>query len=138
MRILFLCTGNSARSQMAEGFGRKLFPPEVEIWSAGVEPRKLNSLAVQVMAERGINISRQFSKGVDAVPPPVDLVVTLCGDAAERCPSFASSPRHLHWELPDPALPQKDKAVPLALFREVRDRIESHVQSLAKELAVRR
>ncbi len=135
MRILFLCTGNSARSQMAEGFARKLFPPGVEIWSAGVEPRGLHLLAVRVMAEKGIDISRQHSKGVEGIPQPVDVVVTLCGDAAKRCPYFPGAERQLHWELPDPAQPQKDESQQIELFRAVRDRIESHIQALAEELA---
>lgn len=134
MRILFLCTGNSARSQMAEGFARHLGPPGLEVWSAGVEPRGLHPLAVQVMGERGIDVSGQRSKGLESVPRDVDLVVTLCGDAADRCPAFPGATQRQHWELPDPAAVSGSDESILGAFRGVRDDIEARVRRLLASL----
>ena len=129
--ILFLCTGNSARSQMAEGFALRLAPAGLSIVSAGTEPKGVNPRAIAVMAERGIDISSHISKDVTALPlGNIDLVVTLCGDAAERCPAFPGAPRRLHWPLPDPAAAAGGEAEVLAVFRRVRDEIERLVVDL--------
>jgi arsenate reductase len=131
VRILFLCTGNSCRSQMAEGFARQ-FLPDWDIWSAGTRPaERVNPLAIQVMAEKGIDISTQYPKLTSAVPQPVDVVVTLCGEAAEECPSFPGAKLTEHWGLPDPARATGTSEEVLQVFRLVRDEIERRLQGLA-------
>ena len=103
LRILFVCTGNSARSQMAEGFARHLGQGRVEALSAGMEPSRLNPYAVKVMRERGIDISGQQSKAFDwDLAQRMDMVVTVCGNADERCPVLPSEVKRLHWPLEDP------------------------------------
>ncbi|MDW8321130.1 MAG: arsenate reductase ArsC [Armatimonadota bacterium] len=134
MRILFLCTGNSCRSQMAEGFARQLLK-DWDIWSAGTRPaERVHPLAVQVMAEKDIDISSQCPKLVNAIPQPVDFVVTLCGEAAEECPAFPGAKRTEHWGLPDPARATGAPEEVLQVFRSVRDEIERRMQELAERL----
>jgi arsenate reductase len=129
--ILFLCTANSCRSQIAEGFARRLAPKEVQIYSAGTEPKAVHPLAVQVMKEIGIDIANQRSKGLERVPiEELDLVVTLCGEARESCPTFQKKTDQLHWPLPDPALVTGDEAHALKVFRNVRDEIRTRVEKL--------
>lgn len=135
--ILFLCTANSCRSQMAEGFARKLLPENVRVHSAGTEPKAVHPLAIQVMKEVGIDISDQGSKGLERVPlEKIDLVVTLCGEAAESCPTLAHETNRLHWPLPDPALAQGDKEAVLKTFRAVRDEIRARVEKLLSSISV--
>jgi arsenate reductase len=132
--VLFLCTANSCRSQMAEGFARSLAPKGVRVYSAGTEPRQIHPLAVKAMKEQGIDISDQRSKGLEAVPlEKIDVVVTLCGEAAERCPALPKKTEHLHWPLPDPALAQGAEDVVLKTFRAVRDEIRVRVEELFSE-----
>lgn len=128
--ILFLCTGNSCRSQMAEGFTKKMFPKNIEIFSAGLEPKGVHPMAVKVMQEVGIDISRQRSKNISEVPiDKIDLVVTLCGDAAERCPVFPGKVKRIHWEIEDPAKTRgSDKEIAIA-FRKARDKIKSYMEN---------
>ncbi len=134
MRILFLCTGNSCRSQMAEGFARQLLKGW-DIWSAGTHPaERVNPLAVQVMAEKGIDISTQYPKLVQDIPRPVDFVVTLCGEAAEECPVFPGAKRTEHWGLPDPAKATGTPEEVLQVFRHVRDEIERRMSDLANRV----
>jgi arsenate reductase len=129
--VLFLCTGNSCRSQMAEGFARRLAPEGVEVHSAGIAPVGVTPRARIVMDEVGIDIGEQRSKDLDAVPlDRIDTLVTLCGDAAERCPSFSGDVERLHWPLRDPAHAQGPEAQVLQAFREVRDGIAARVRSL--------
>ena len=133
-RILFVCTGNSARSQMAEGFARHLSRGKVEAFSAGMEPSALNPYAVRVMAEKGIDISPQQSKAFDEnLALRMDTVVTVCGSAEERCPVLPLQVKRLHWPLEDPARVRGTEAEILATFREVRDRIETCVRALVSE-----
>ena len=133
-RILFVCTGNSARSQMAEGFARHLSRGKVEAFSAGMEPSALNPYAVRVMAEKGIDISPQQSKAFDEnLALRMDIVVTVCGSAEERCPVLPLQVKRLHWPLEDPARVRSTEAEILATFREVRDRIETCVRALVSE-----
>jgi len=130
-KVYFLCTGNSCRSQMAEGFGRELLGSDWEVASAGVEVHGLNEKAVKVMAEVGIDISQQTSKLIDPnYLNQCDLVVTLCGDARDKCPVTPARVQKLHWPLPDPALATGSEAEQLNAFREVRDQIKQHIQSL--------
>jgi thioredoxin type arsenate reductase len=129
-KILFVCTGNSARSQMAEGLAQSLGGDRLEVHSAGTLPIGVNSHAVAVMRERGIDIARQYSKGLEDVPPPFDLVITLCDAAASHCPRWVGAYPHEHWSTPDPSfVGGKPEAVRRA-FRDVRDRLETQIQDL--------
>lgn len=130
-QLYFLCTGNSCRSQMAEGFAKQLLPADWTIQSAGVEVHGLNPKAVQVMAEVGIDISAQQSTLIDPdYLQHCDLVVTLCGDARDRCPVTPPSVKKLHWPLPDPAQATGDERAQLVAFRQVRDEIKARIQEL--------
>lgn len=131
LQIYFLCTGNSCRSQMAEGFARQYLGQQWRIASAGIETHGLNPRAVQVMAEKGIDISQYHSKLIDIdYLNSSDLVVTLCGDARDRCPVTPPTVKKQHWPLPDPAQAQGSEAEILTVFRQVRDEIERRVQAL--------
>ncbi len=135
-RILFVCTGNSARSQMAEGFARQLGQGEIEASSAGMEPSRLNPFAVTAMQEKGIDISHQQSKAFDEdLARRMDVVVTVCGNADERCPVLPSEVQKLHWPLEDPAAVKGTDAEILATFRKSRDEIETRVLELIRRLA---
>jgi len=131
LRIFFVCTGNSARSQMAEGFARHLGQGRVEALSAGMEPSRLNPYAVKVMRVRGIDISEQQSKAFDwDLARRMDMVVTVCGNADERCPVLPAEVKRLHWPLEDPAAAKGTDSEVLAKFREIRDQIEERVREL--------
>ncbi|WP_407893402.1 arsenate reductase (thioredoxin) [Lacticaseibacillus sp. N501-2] len=130
-KIYFLCTGNSCRSQMAEGFAKQLLPSDWQIQSAGIETHGLNPKAVQVMQEVGIDISQHTSKLIDPTYlNQCDLVVTLCGDARDRCPVTPKSVTKLHWPLPDPAAATGTPAQQLEVFRAVRDQIKARILQL--------
>jgi len=121
--ILFLCVANSARSQMAEGVARSLAPAGVKISSAGSAPSRLNPLAVRALAEIGLDISSQYAKSVDTIPPEgVDVVITLC--AEEECPVFLGKARRIHWGLPDPGGAGLNEEQKLQSFRDVRDELK--------------
>nr|WP_243149695.1 arsenate reductase ArsC [Thermaerobacter sp. PB12/4term] len=123
-RLMFLCTGNSARSQMAEGLARSLLGGTWEVYSAGLDPKGVHPLAVRAMEEIGIDIRAQSSKPIDpALLDQMDLIVTLCDDAAERCPVTPPHVRRLHWSLPDPAAVEGTGEQRLAAFRRVRDEL---------------
>src|SRR5258707_6176222 len=120
-RVLVICTGNSCRSQMAEGFLRKLTGGSVEIYSAGTIASFVHRTAIQVMKEIGIDISRQVSKSVDQfVDRQFDFVITVCDDAKERCPVFAGSGKTLHMPFEDPIMFDGPEPETLAKFREAR------------------
>ena len=137
MNILFMCVANSARSQLAEGLARQVFP-DAEIQSAGSHPGKLNPYAVTAMKEIGLDISKHYSKSVDDLAPKfivgIDYVITLC--AEEVCPTVvARNAKKLHWPFPDPAT--KDplpEAEILKRFREARDNIHSRLKEFKKEI----
>lgn len=134
-RVMFLCTGNSCRSQMAEGFARHLGGERWEVHSAGLEPAGVNPRAVEVMKEVGIDTSGQSSKPIDPeLLRSADLVVTLCGDARDRCPVTPPHIRRLHWALPDPARAEGTEEEIMAVFRRVRDGIRELVGELLKEV----
>jgi arsenate reductase len=135
--VLFICTHNSARSQMAEAYLNRLGVGRFEAQSAGTEPGTLNSLAVRVMAEEGINISGQLAKSIDDfVQQAFDYVITVCDDANESCPVFPNARNRLHWSFPDPSRAEGTRKERLAIFRAVRDAIRARVeQSLLKEQA---
>jgi len=119
--ILFLCTGNSCRSQMAEGFAKKMLPKNMGIFSAGLEPKGIHPMAVKIMQEVGIDISQQKPKNISEIPiDKIGLVVTLCGDAAKRCPIFPGKMKRIHWALEDPAKAQGSEEEITQVFRKVR------------------
>ena len=138
LKVLFLCTGNSCRSQMAEGWARHLKDGQLEVWSAGLEAQGLNPLAVEVMAESGVDISRQLSKNVrELMQVPFDYVVTVCGGAHENCPLFPGKARVVHVGFDDPpALAREAKTAEEALgfYRRVRDEIRAFVEGLPRSL----
>ncbi|MGI8909859.1 MAG: arsenate reductase ArsC [Rubrobacteraceae bacterium] len=129
LRVLFLCTHNSARSQMAEGLLRYLAGDRFEASSAGTEATSVRSEAVAVMDELGADISKQESKTLERyVNEPFDFVVTVCDDANEACPFFSGARNRLHWSLPDPSKAAGDEEERLAVFREVRDDIRGRIE----------
>jgi len=142
LKILFLCTGNSCRSQMAEGWGRYLYPDQYEFFSAGIEKHGLNPLAVKVMGEAGIDISTQYAKLLSELPTiAFDYVITVCDHANEQCPIFAGKAIRLHQEFPDPprlaqAATSEEEA--LGYYRTVRDAIQKYLISLPITLAAPR
>ena len=129
IKVLFVCTGNSARSQMAEGFARHFGGEQIEAHSAGVEPSRLNPVAVAVMQEKGIDISGQHAKAFEwDLARHMDVVVTVCGHANESCPVLPPEVRRLHWPLEDPAAATGSDTEILAMFRRIRDQVESRVR----------
>jgi arsenate reductase len=133
--VLFLCTGNSCRSQMAEGFARRMGAGVIEAYSAGTKPTGINPRAVQVMSEVGIDLRTHSSKSVEAIDQErIGLVVTLCGDAAENCPTFPRPVRRTHWPLEDPAKACGSEDEILSIFRKTRDAIQHHVEVLINDL----
>ncbi len=138
LKILFLCTGNSCRSQMAEGFCRHLKGDIIDAYSAGIETHGKNSSAVKVMAEAGIDISNQESKTTAAVEDIVfDYVITVCGHASEHCPFFPAKTKVLRVGFDDPpklAAQAKTEEEILDCYRRVRDEIESYIETLPDSL----
>jgi arsenate reductase len=138
LRVLFLCTGNACRSQMAEGWARALKSDEIEAYSAGIDPHGLNDDAVRVMREVGVDISAQRSKHVDEFRKlNFDAVVSVCDRAREACPVFPAGVRRLHVAFDDPpalARGATDEESRLAPYRRVRDEIRSCVEALPASL----
>lgn len=132
--IYFLCTGNSCRSQMAEGFAKKHLGDQYEVYSAGIEAHGLNPNAVKAMAEKDVDISVQHS---DIIDPDLlnraDFVVTLCGDANDRCPMTPPHVQRFHWGFDDPAKATGTDEEKWAVFQRVRDDIEARIQRFAAE-----
>jgi len=139
-KVLFLCTGNSARSQMAEGYLRHVAGDQFEPLSAGIEPTGLNPLAVAAMQEIGIDISRQKSKDVRGfLGQYIPYVVTVCDNAREHCPIFPRIYKFLHWSFDDPSAAQGSRDERLAVFRRVRDEITRRIdQELVAPLEMKR
>lgn len=133
--IYFICTGNSCRSQMAEGFGKKYAKEDFEVYSAGVEAHGLNPLAIKAMADAGIDISNHTSDIIDN-----DLLnnsayaITLCGDAEEKCPYTPPHVKRLHLPLEDPAKAQGTEEEVMAVFHKVRDQVDKLVYDLFEEI----
>lgn len=138
LRVLFLCTGNSCRSQMAEGWVRSLKGDLIEPFSAGIEPHGMNKLAIRAMSEAGVDITRQWSKHVDDVSHiPFDYVVTVCDSASESCPAFPGSVNKMHVGFDDPprlALDARSDEEAMTPYRRVRDEIRRFVESLPDSL----
>ncbi|TVQ50708.1 MAG: arsenate reductase ArsC [Phycisphaerales bacterium] len=139
MKLLFLCTGNSCRSQMAEGWARHLKSDVIEPYSAGIEKHGLNPHAVAVMAEAGVDISGHTSKNLDELSDvPFDVVVTVCGHAHETCPMFPGDAKVIHHGFVDPPKLAANESEPekaLDHYRRVRDEIRAFVESLPEGLA---
>jgi arsenate reductase (thioredoxin) len=139
-KVLFLCTGNSARSQMAEGLLRAMAGEHFDVFSAGVEPKGVILAEVQkVMSEHGIDISEQWSKSVKEYLGKMHFayVVTLCADAEENCPAvFLNMGIHAHWPFDDPAAVVGDGETRLARTREVRDQIEQRLRAWLEEQGI--
>ena len=128
-RILILCTGNSARSQMAEGLLRQLGGDRFEVVSAGVEPTRVRPEAIAAMRELDIDISAHRSKSVEEFSgQEFDYVITVCDHANERCPIFPGTTQRLHWSFDDPALATGDEEQRLVVFRRVRDEIAARLR----------
>ena len=129
-KVLFLCTGNSCRSQMAEGLLRHFYRDRNEAYSAGINPTDLNPYAVRVMHEVGIDISHQRSKSVDEfLNRELDTVITVCDHAKESCPLFPGNVKRLHWGFRDPAEAKGDEESVLSVFRKVRDQIRTSIDN---------
>jgi arsenate reductase len=127
VRVLFLCTHNSARSQMAEGLLRDLAGDQFEVFSAGTEATHVRREAISAMAEVGVDISAQESKTLERyLAEPFDLVITVCDDANEACPVFPGAKVRLHWSFPDPSRVEGEGR--LAAFRQARDEIRARIE----------
>jgi arsenate reductase len=128
-RVLFLCTHNSARSQMAEGLLRHLAGDRFDAFSAGTKATRVRPLAVRAMAELGIDISAQESKTLERyLSQPFDAVITVCDQANESCPVFFGATRRLHWSFPDPSQATGTEDEQLAVYRAVRDAIRVRIE----------
>jgi arsenate reductase len=131
MRVLFICTGNSARSIMAEALLRHRANSRLEVISAGTEPKGVNLLSLQVLGELGVDASAARSKSVqEVVGKPFDYVVTVCDQARQACPTLPGSHELLHWSLEDPAAVKGSEEQRLTAFREMRDEIDRRVTGL--------
>jgi arsenate reductase len=133
-RVLILCTGNSARSQMAEGLLRQDAGDSFEVFSAGVKSTFVRPQAIEVMREVGIDISGQHSKSVEEfLDEEFDYVITVCDNANERCPVFPGRTKRIHWSFEDPAAASGDEAAKLTVFRRVRDQIRQQLRAWTSE-----
>jgi arsenate reductase (thioredoxin) len=133
-RVLILCTGNSARSQMAEGLLRDIAGDRYEVFSAGSKPSVVNPLAIEAMKEVGIDISGQRSKHLNEyLSQPFDFVITVCDEAAETCPLFPGKAERIHWSFPDPAAAQGSYEERVEVFRHVRDDIALHLRDWVQQ-----
>jgi arsenate reductase len=132
--VLFLCVGNSARSQMAEGIARSLAPVGTKLWSAGSRPTRVRPEAIAVLKEIGLDISGHRAKSVAEIPAAeVDTVITLCGE--EECPVFLGQATRLHWGLPDPAAVNGSEAERLDAFRKVRDELRARISDFFAQIS---
>ena len=132
--LYFLCTGNSCRSQMAEGFGKQILSDEWDVYSAGIEAHGLNPNAIKAMNEIGIDISNQTSDQIDMeLLQNADLVVTLCGDAKDKCPITPSHVRREHWGFDDPAKATGTDEEKWGVFQRVRDEIQTRIHDFKRD-----
>ena len=129
-RLLFVCTGNIARSQIAEGLARSLARPEVEVASAGSRPnpKGMHRFAVEVLRERGIDAAGQRPKAIAECAGEFDYVITLCDVATTQCPALSAMRERIHWSIPDPALAGEDPTAQLAFFRDVREDLDRRLR----------
>jgi arsenate reductase (thioredoxin) len=129
-KVLILCTGNSARSQMAEGLLRHEAGDRFEVFSAGTKPTRVRPEAISVLAEVGIDIGAQRSKHVDEfLSEPLDYIVTVCDNAKESCPVFPTKADRLHWPFEDPAAIEGTEEQRMAAFRRIRDEIDAKIRA---------
>ena len=135
-RVLVLCTGNSCRSQMAEGWFRHIGGDRIEVYSAGSRPAgRVDPRAIRVMAEAGVDIAGQRSKSMsEFLGQPFDSVITVCDAAAEVCPVFPGPAHRIHWSLPDPARASGGEGEQLAAFRQVRDSLRSYIERFVQDV----
>src|SRR5579859_7925909 len=134
-QVLILCTGNSARSQMAEGLLRALDSEHFEVFSAGSRPSVVNPLAIEAMQERGVDISNHRSKHLrEFLQQPFDYVITVCDQAAETCPIFPGRAQRIHWSFPDPAVVEGTEEQRLQAFRQMRNAIEERLKAWLAEM----
>lgn len=132
-RVLILCTGNSARSQMAEGLLHQMAGDVYEVASAGVSPSHVRPEAIEAMREIGIDISHHRSKSVDEFTnQKMDYVITVCDNAREHCPIFPGEAKQIHWSFDDPAGVEGDEVTRLAVFRRVRDEIQQQLRAFVQ------
>jgi arsenate reductase (thioredoxin) len=140
-KVLFVCVHNSARSQMAEAWLKALYGDRFDVKSAGIEPGTLNPLVIRVMAETGIDISGNWTKGIyDLLKAGESFswVITVCDEAAaERCPLFPGAAQRLHWSFPDPSRLEGSEADKLAALRKIRDDIRTRIEEWAASVASR-
>jgi arsenate reductase (thioredoxin) len=135
MKILILCTGNSARSQMAEGLLRDMGGDAVEVESAGTKPTRVRPEAIAVMSEVGIDISRYRSKSVDEyINQAFDYVITVCDNANESCPAFPGGAQRIHWSFDDPAAVEGSQDERHAAFRGTRDQLAERLRAFVADL----
>ena len=139
MRVLFLCTHNSSRSQMAEGLLRVRGGSAFQVFSAGTQPRSVHPLAIQAMREIGIDLSHHSAKGIEtfAAEPPMDLVITVCHEAQETCPFFPKARFQAHWGFPDPSRVTGSEEERLAAFRHIRDLIAKKIDAFLEHMPSR-
>ncbi|MHC4580334.1 MAG: arsenate reductase ArsC [Planctomycetota bacterium] len=136
-RVLFVCTGNACRSQMAEGWARQLRSDTIEAYSAGVSPAGVSTRATAVMAEAGVDISAHRSQHVsEFADMSFDYVVTLCGHAEQKCPVFGGAAKHVHRAFDDPVMVIGSIEQIMAAFRRARDEIRAFVETLPESLEV--
>lgn len=127
-KVLFLCTGNSCRSQMAEGLLRHFYGDKYEVYSAGINPTEINKHAIVVMNEIGIDISKQTSKSINEfTDKSFDVIITVCDNAKESCPFFPGQAERIHWSFIDPAEATGTLTEVLEKFRNIRDQIKSSI-----------
>jgi arsenate reductase len=139
-KVIFLCTGNSARSQIAEAFTRKYAGDRFEVHSAGLDPKGINPFTIRVMEEIGISLDGQRSKNIKEYLGKVHFayLFTVCGHAEQNCPRiFLTQGQHTHWDFEDPAAFEGAEEEKLAKFREVRDQIDQRIQSWLAELGMK-
>jgi arsenate reductase len=133
-RILVLCTGNSARSQMAEGLLRHEGGDRFSVVSAGTQPSRVRPEAIEVMREIGVDISGHRSKSIDEfVEQEFDYVITVCDSARQSCPVFPASARYIHWSIDDPAAAQGSDEERKTRFRRIRDELATRIRSFVRE-----
>ncbi|MBI2816023.1 MAG: arsenate reductase ArsC [Acidobacteria bacterium] len=135
VKVLFLCTGNSCRSQMAEGLLRHYAGENVEVWSAGTEPEPVSRYAIRAMREIGIDISKQRSKSLESLAGrEFDYVISVCDQARQSCPTYCGTGRTLHWSIPDPASFNGDVQETMLVFRNVRDGLDKRIREFVTEI----
>jgi arsenate reductase len=134
IKVLILCTGNSARSQMAEGLLREMAAGRIEVASAGVAPTHVKLEAIEAMREIGIDISNHRSKSVDELAAQAfDFVITVCDNANQHCPTFPGASQRIHWSIEDPAAVQGDDKTRLNAFRHARDELRERLRQFTEQ-----